>query len=272
MKQAFFYIILFLFLLSVGCSSKQNTKTGASVNENENTKEDPVKNAVKKDEITITAPDGVKLSADYYYNESDKDSKQPLVVLIHQFKQNKEQWAESFIDSLVNSGYKVLAYDIRGHGESDKVNYPLTDLLTDPDKATKDVEGVFGWAKNQEGVDTSRIGVIGTSIGGNLACYARGKLGAKTVISVSGSANGFEKFLGIDPRMMGRMMVRLKSFLFICGSKDGDHEKDDRYIMDNYIAEPMELKVYDSDKHGISLIREFPEIHSVMLSWLKKYL
>lgn len=272
MKQAISYILLFLLLLSPGCSSKQNTKTTASVNENKKITGDPVSKAVKKDEITIITPDNVKLSADYYYDEGNKENKQPLVVLIHQFRQDKEQWSESFIDSLINTGYKVLAYDIRGHGESEKVSYPLTDLLTDPDKAPKDVDGVFEWSKKQEGIDTGRIGVIGTSIGGNLASYAKYRWKAKTVISVSSSAQGFEKFLGIDPRMMGRVIVRLKSFLFICGSRDDKREKDEKYIIDNYIAEPMELKMYDSDKHGIFLIREFPEIRSLMLSWLKKYL
>jgi dienelactone hydrolase len=273
MKQAISYILLFLLLLSSGCSSKQDTKTSASVNGDKKSTEDPVNKAVKKDEITITTPDNVKLSANYFYDEDKKESKQPLVILIHQFRRNKEQWSESFIDSLVNSGYKVLAYDIRGHGESEKVSYPLTDLLTDPDKAPRDVDGVFEWAKKQEGIDTERIGAIGTSIGGNLACYAKYNWKAKTVISVSSSAQGFEKLLGIDPRSMSmRVMVRLKSVLFICGSKDDEHEKGEKYIIDNYIAEPMELKVYDTDKHGIYLIREFPEIRSFMLSWLRKYL
>lgn len=272
MKQAISYLILLLFLYSLGCASKQDTKTSASVRESENSSEEPQKTNVKKDEITIVTPDKVNLSANYFYDQGKKELQQPLVILIHQFRNNKEQWDESFIDSLVYAGFKVLAYDIRGHGESDKVNYQLTDLLTDPEKAPKDIDGIFDWAKTQEGIDTSRIGAVGTSIGGNLACYAKYRWKAKTVISVSSNSDGFEKFLGIDPRMMGRVIVRIKSVLFICGSKDGEHEKEEQYIIDNYIAEPMELKVYDSDKHGISLIRQYPEIHSLMLSWLKKYL
>lgn len=263
---------MFLFLFSLGCTSKQDTKTSASVRGSENSSKVSTKTTVKKDEITIITPDEVNLSANYFYDEAGKMIMQPLVILIHQFRNNKEQWDESFIDSLVYAGYKVLAYDIRGHGESDKVNYPLTDLLTDPEKAPKDIDGIFGWVKKQEGIDTSRIGAIGTSIGGNLACYAKYSWKAKTVISVSSNSDGFEKLLGINPLMMGRVIVRIKSVLFICGSKDGEHEKEEKYIIDNYITDPMELKVYNTDRHGISLIREFPETHSLMLSWLKKYL
>ncbi len=273
MKQSFFYIILFLFLLSPGCSSKQETNKSASVKSTDNDgSEKTQKPNSAKDEITITTSDDVKLSADYYYNSGAKETTQPLVVLIHQFKQNKEQWAESFIDSLISFGYKVLAYDIRGHGESDKVSYDLTELLVDPEKAPKDIEAVFKWAKVQKGIDTSNIAAIGTSIGGNLACYAKYYLGAKTIISISSSADGFYKFRGIDPRMMGRVFPRISHVLFITGKRDGDHEKDAHEIMDGYVMDPQELDVIDSDKHGIFLIREHPEINSLIYGWLKKYL
>lgn len=272
MKQAIFYIILFIAVISLGCSSKQDTKTGASVNSTEKSTEKNLKKNVVKDEISLKASDGVQLSADYYYSESSKETAQPLVVLIHQFRQSKSQWSEDFIDSLITAGYKVLAYDIRGHGNSEKGNYDLAELLSDPDKAPKDIEGIFKWAKEQKGIDSSRIAVIGTSIGGNLACFAKYNLGAKTIIAVSNGADGFEKLNGIDPRMMGRVIVRITNVLFITGSKDGEHEKDARYLMDNYIGDPKELTVIDSDKHGIFLIREHPAINSEILNWLKKYL
>ncbi len=270
MKQVFIFIFLVSFMLTLGCSSKRDIRTSASIKSAD--EKSDVKKAADKDEITIKTPDGVNLSANYYYGTGNKEVRQPLVILIHQFKQDKEQWAESFIDSLTGAGCKVLAYDIRGHGESDKVSYDLKELLTDPDKAPQDVDGVFKWAMEQKGIDTGRIGVMGTSIGGNLACYARYRWKAKTVIDISGSEEGFEKFIGIDPRMMGRVFVRLTSIYFICGSKDDDKEKDAKYLMDNYVMAPMDLKVYDTDKHGIFLIREYPEIYSLALGWFKKYL
>ena len=272
MKQAIFYIILFTAVITFGCSSKQDTKTGASVNSTDKSTETKQKQSIIKDEISLQAFDGVKLSADYYYEEGKIEESQPLVVLIHQFRQNKEQWSEDFIDSLITAGYKVLAYDIRGHGNSAKVNYDLTDLLADPEKAPKDVDGVFKWAKEQKGIDSSSIAVMGTSIGGNLACYAKYNLGAKTVIAISNGADGFEKLNNIDPRMMGKVLVRVTNILIITGSKDGEHEKDAKYLMDNYIGNPKELMIIDSDKHGIYLIREHPEIDAYILNWLKKYL
>lgn len=272
MNKSIFYIILFTAVITFGCSSKQETKTSASVNSTNKSTEETLKNNIVKDEISLLAADGVRLSADYYYEEGKKEESQPLIVLIHQFRQSKEQWGEDFIDLLISEGYKVLAYDIRGHGNSAKVDYDLIELLSDPDKAPKDTDGVFKWAKEQKGIDKDRIGVIGTSIGGNLACYAKFNLGAKTVIAISNGSSGFEKLNGIDPRMMGKLIVRITDVLIITGSKDGNHEKDAIYLMDNYIADPKELLIIDSDKHGIFMIREHPEIETAILNWLKKYL
>jgi alpha-beta hydrolase superfamily lysophospholipase len=272
MKQAIFYIILFTSLITFGCSSKQDMKTGASENQSGNSIGKIKNNSYEKEEISLKASDGIRLSADYYSGEGKKDQLQPLVVLIHQFRQSKEQWDAGFIESLISAGYKVIAYDIRGHGNSEKVNYDLTDLLSDPEKAPKDLEGIFNWAKEQKGIDSQKIAVIGTSIGGNLACYAKFNLGAKTVIAISNGADGFEKLNGIDPRMMGRVLVRIADVLIITGSRDGDHEKDAKYIMDNYIADPKELNVIDSEKHGIYLLREHPELNAYIINWLKKYL
>jgi dienelactone hydrolase len=221
----------------------------------------------------ISTPDSKQVSANYFYSEGKKETPEPLVILIHQFMQTKEQWQQSFVDSLLVQGYKVLAYDIRGHGKSSKVAYELSKLLEDPDEAPNDIRGVFGWAKNQKGIDTLRIAAIGTSIGGNVACYASFKLGAKTSVAISNGKETFEKFLNYDERAMSRPNIpRATSIFFICGSKDDDHEKGQRFMMDDFVNDPKDIKVFDSDKHGKDLIDEHPEIYTLILNWLKKNL
>jgi pimeloyl-ACP methyl ester carboxylesterase len=270
--------ILFLFIFTAFvCSGKQNsgqnnTSAGSNTQDVKQT-QNSQKTAFPKDDITIKTSDSKELSAAYFYQSDKKDTPSPLVILIHQFKETKEQWKEAFIDSLLATGFKVLMYDIRGHGKSSKVNYELTKLLEDPEEAPKDIIAVFEWAKNEKGIDTSRIGVMGTSIGGNVACYAGLNLHAKAIISVSNGKETFEKFTGYDERMMGRpFFPKFKNGLFICGSKDDDLQQGQKWILDNFVEGGKEHKVYDSDKHGKFLIEEYPEINTLSINWFKKYL
>jgi pimeloyl-ACP methyl ester carboxylesterase len=269
MKILTYYIIIIASIILLSCSSKNQVKTDVSVHsEGEHgTKQEPV-----KEPVTITTQDSVSLAGDYYYVKDEKEKPQPTVVLIHQFKSSQEQWDKSFIDLLSSNGYKVVTYDIRGHGESSKVNYDLSTLLTDPNKAPNDIIAVFKWLKSLTGVDSNRIAVVGTSIGGSLACYAKYFLGAKTIVGISNGRESFEKFVGIDDRMMGRMFPRITSVLLICGSKDGNIAEGEKHIMNMYMGDPKELKIYDSDKHGKYLIEEYPEIYTLIIEWLQKYL
>lgn len=64
----------------------------------------------------------VKLSATYYYGNADKET--VPVLLLHDVNGKREDFLP-LIDRLVNSGYAVLAPDLRGHGKSTK-RYEVT--------------------------------------------------------------------------------------------------------------------------------------------------
>lgn len=225
------------------------------------------------EDVTFTTSDKKEISGSFYFQDTKKDESQPLVILVHQFNQSRAEWQQSFIDSLLNSGFKVLAYDIRGHGKSGKQNGKLEDILMDSEQAPLDIKAVTDWAKIQKGIDSSRIAVIGTSIGGNIALYAALNCGVKVPVAVSNGKPTFEAFTGYNEMMMGRpFFPKMKNVLMICGSKDGDHESGQKWIYENFCENPKEMKVYDTDKHGKFLIEEKPEVNVLILNWLKKYL
>ena len=268
-----FYKIVFFFFLTVvsfGVISCSKNKEKTQIIEKDN----KVYQNVEKLEVVFRTSDNLNIKGDYYFYQNKTELKQPLIILIHQFRSSRQQWNKDFIDSLVNNGYKVLTYDIRGHGESDKIKSDLSNLLTDKEQAPKDLDAIFKWAKIQMGIDTSRIGVAGTSIGASLALYTRYFLGAKTIIGISGGKKSFEGITGIDERTMGAGMAarRVSSVFFICGSKDNDYIKEEESILENFVMEPKQIKIFESEKHGKDLIQQYPEINGMILNWFNKYL
>ena len=257
-------LLLLLLFFFAGCSkdvSVGEKKSGTVID-----------TSIKKENIEVFTSDGIMISANYLY-KSDK-IKQPLVILIHQFRSDKQQWSHNFLDSLLKRGYKVLAYDIRSHGESGKADVDISDLLSNPEQAPKDVDAVVKWAKMQPSIDSNRIAVVGTSIGGSLGIYARINTGAKSVVSVSSGKNTFEAFTGYDERKMSmaRPIPRIKNVMFICGNKDKNIADEERSIFENYLDDPKELQVFESEKHGKFLIEEFPQINGLIINWLNKTL
>lgn len=225
------------------------------------------------DEITFSTDDKKQLKGKYFYNNGYKDSLQPAVILIHQFSSSLDEWESSFVDSLISMRYKVLVFDIRGHGGSDKQNGKPESILTDPEQAPIDLKAAVKWLKEQKGADTSRLAAIGTSVGGNMALYGALNLNIKVPVAVSNGKETFEAFTGYNELMMGRpSFPKIKNALLICGSKDGDHEAGQKWIIENFCSQPREMKVYSSASHGKTLRAEFPEMNSLILNWLKKYL
>jgi len=96
----------------------------------------------------VAAKDGVRLAWEA------KGEGQP-VVLIHGFASSREQnWGTTgWIDRLVREGFRVLGFDCRGHGKSDKPHeiaaygeHMVTDVLTVMNAAEMPVADVVGYS------------------------------------------------------------------------------------------------------------------------------
>ncbi len=261
-----YIILLFIsFVIFSGCTTK-SIETGGNKNNPQ------LQQNIKKENPEIITSDNLKISTDYYFEESKKDSVQPLVILIHQFNSDRTQWSSELIDTLISSGFKVIAFDLRSHGKSDKAKIEFQKLLTDPEQTPKDVEAVIKWAKSNPGVDSNNIGCAGTSIGGSLSLYASYYLGAKTSIGISIGKMTFENLTGNFEAMMGRMVKSINNVMLICGKQDGNCGTESQMIYDTFLGTPKEYKQFESKKHGKELIKDFPGINNLIVEWFVKYL
>jgi pimeloyl-ACP methyl ester carboxylesterase len=67
----------------------------------------------------VTSTDRLKLAA-YEAGESGG----PEILFIHGFSQCAECWEHQFYDPLLNGRFRLAAFDLRGHGASDKPAFP----------------------------------------------------------------------------------------------------------------------------------------------------
>ena len=77
----------------------------------------------------VRTQDRITLAAEYYRHDGDR----PVVLLLHGGGQNRHAWSTS-ARRLRSRGYSVVAYDTRGHGDSDwdpAGRYDVERLATD---------------------------------------------------------------------------------------------------------------------------------------------
>ncbi|MBI5402351.1 MAG: alpha/beta fold hydrolase [Ignavibacteriae bacterium] len=261
----YIYIIVLLMIMLCSCESRKSENNPPEVKAHK-----------MSEDVVFNTIDNKKIQGTYYYNNYDLSKRQPLVILIHQFMSDRSQWKSELIDSLIGRKFKVVTYDIRNHGESDKGADNIEDILTEKGNAILDLQAVFKWAKTRSGIDSMRIAVIGTSVGGSLALYSKYELGSKTAVAISAGLSTFDAFNGnMSARMSSNSPVPVKKIsnvLFICGDKDGIYPEDTKKIYTDFTDDPKELKYFNSDKHGKDLCTQHPEIKFVILEWLGKNL
>ena len=112
------------------------------------------------EQVTLTSGDGVILSG-WYIPSRNKAA----VILLHGYGANRTEMLGR-AGALARHGYGVLLYDLRAHGESggDWRTYGWLDV--------KDVDAALVFLQNRADLDPERIGILGFSIGGQIALRA----------------------------------------------------------------------------------------------------
>ncbi|MBK8268482.1 MAG: alpha/beta fold hydrolase [Planctomycetes bacterium] len=127
--------------------------------------------------VTFNSPDGVTVVGDYYPLRVESGQLSPAVILIHMYPKNRASW-KAFAGQLRDKGMSVLAYDIRGNGDSVK---PESLKLAEGYKsktpahfqnASLDVMGALDFLRQLEYIDMSRVALVGASIGCSISLDA----------------------------------------------------------------------------------------------------
>ena len=105
--------------------------------------------SLKYKPITVTTPDGLTISAQEWGNPAG-----PEILFIHGFSQSHLSWMRQ-VDSDLAKEFRIVTYDLRGHGNSDKpldpASYKNSKAWGDEVQAVIDAAGLkrpvlVGWS------------------------------------------------------------------------------------------------------------------------------
>ena len=231
--------------------------------------------------VSFSSIDSVEVSA--LFGTAQADELLPVVILLHDLGGNKSDWlndTDTYV-ALLERGYAVLAIDMRGHGQT-----PLPDArrvleLIDLELSFFDVHAALVWLQSQSKVDVSRIAVVGTGSGGNVAYVSSGRMPEliKTGVSLS---PGLWGAASLEPLVIGAGLEPFapRSMLFMAGDQDqiqaGDvilSYAEFARSLEAQTAEPKDVRVFpDSADHGFALLDNVAEAQDLFFLWLEENL
>ncbi|MBU0472438.1 MAG: alpha/beta hydrolase, partial [Nanoarchaeota archaeon] len=221
------FVLLTLFLLLISCKGDVNP-------------------------FYIQTSDGLKISANFFPVDSDKG-----VVLLHMLDGEKNDW-NSIVPKLTANKFNVLAIDLRGHGMSslDWRDFSETDFS----RAVLDIVVAKSYLE-EKGV--TKIGVIGASIGANLALkYASQDKNIDSLVLLSPSFN----YKGVKT---SEDVLRFEGSALIIVDKEDSQSADDSLQLYISMKEKGQLMILENVGHGTAMLKD-ERVPEVILSWLKK--
>lgn len=181
------------------------------------------------------------------------------LILVHQSDSDRSDWS-TFIPILLDNGYRVLAFDLKGMGKSkSSISQEPANIYLD--SLVGDLEASVEYVRNLSDTDKEHVGVIGANIGANIAYVYSGlnqnTVSATVAISVS-KTNGPLQGKNINN-------FRPSNIFFI--TDQNDFASSQEFFSKS--SNPKSIKIYpESIAHGVELLKN-PQSVTDILSWLK---
>lgn len=206
--------------------------------------------------ISLKTNDGITLAANEFNSISSR-----AVILLHQMRMDKNSY-NFFIDTLVKHGYRVVALDFRGFGESAGDLSKFTD--TDFQNMFNDVLAADEYLKQSD--PNVQVQIIGSSIGANTALRFQEMNTVDSVILLSPSRN----FHGIDPTDSN--LSNIACPVFYINSAEDESVKDTQSLFEEsaLTRDLKKILIAPGNAHGVNLLHE-TQVTEAVIEWLNKY-
>jgi phosphohistidine phosphatase SixA/dienelactone hydrolase len=177
--------------------------------------------------VLLTPPDGGSIQGDLYYGEGSRG-----VVLAHGGRFDKESWIPQ-AQALAAAGFRVLAIDLRGYGQSTGPG-----PRDDPPR----YNDVLAAVRYLRGAGARSVAVVGASLGGGAAAEALSRAPGEIDRLVMLAAEG-----GVPDKMSGR-----KLFILCRNDREGEHTPRLPAIQALYdrVPQPKRLVILECAAHA----------------------
>jgi dienelactone hydrolase len=228
-------------LAGCGGSDDQASQGAATATPTPTPSATPVAASVPSKAVSFEASDGRRVSGKF----TPAGRHAPAVVLLHEIRGGMDQF-DSFLPVLHDAGFATLAYTSRAE-------------LSETDRLP-DLEGAVRWLRSRPGVDGSRIGVVGASIGASTAAVAiadaeRRRLRAAVALSPPDTPDIFA--------LQDKGRYRPHDVLFVSDKREASAVENARPG-----AVRSKAMVAPGAGHGVELL-PLPSVRDAVVGWLR---
>lgn len=206
--------------------------------------------------VALRAADGVAIAATVYEASA---SPAPAVVLVHMLTRTKEDW-RPFAERLQAAGITALAFDLRGHGQSEGSAAPVPAMALD-------VRAAVSWLAAHPEVSAGGVAIVGASLGASLALLAAADAPAVRGVALLSPASDYR---GV------RIEAAAKKYgsrpLLLVASSDDPYALRTVRAMTGEDQPAREQRISTQPAHGSHLVDRDPEVAAALVDWLRRTL
>lgn len=207
--------------------------------------------------IEILTQDKIKIIGDYYAVQNSVKG----ALLVHMMPEARSSWNE-FAPKLEDTGYHVLAIDLRGHGESEGGSYH--DFTDEQHQAS--IYDLYAAARFLHEKGAKEIALVGASIGANLALqFLAENPETKAVVLLSA---GLE-YRGIKIKPLAEKIPEKNKILFVGAEDDADTMGGSCEEIVQALGNPERI-CFSSGGHGTNLFNSHPELMEKIVEYLQR--
>jgi dienelactone hydrolase len=228
-------------------------------------------------EVELFTEEGYRVAGTHYFIP---DEQGPGLFLLHMFGGKHTDW-ESFLPIFKKTGVKsILAVDLRGHGGSNikKSVEGISDSagsinwrdFTEHDfkDAVKDLDVAWDYLMKSPRTDSTRMGVIGASMGANYAAiFASDHPDVKSLVMLSPGVvyRGVECLKAVE-------RYGARPVLLVASREDEYSANSCRKLKEISAGTPVHLEILKGSAHGTDLIEKNPGFKNFLSDWFRSTL